>query len=105
MNRISLDEFIREFSKRGYTLKDSKVIINDFEDTVYDIISKGNSLRLIGFLDFITDWKDERIVMNPRANKKVLSKPHYTLKIKPGYTLRTKIAEASEERRMMDAEE
>ena len=43
------EEFVTEFSRHGYTKKDSRVIIDDMFDTIKDILVRGDSGNIPGF--------------------------------------------------------
>lgn len=105
MYRVSTDEFIREFSKHGYTLKDSKIILEDFENTVCEIVSRGDSLRLTGFLEFKVKWDNERLVRNPRVADEMRRTPaKYYMSVKKGRRLLMALEDASAQRGESNAE-
>lgn len=91
--KVLTDGFIREFAQRGYTLKDSRMIVEDFEETVKEILSRGDSVRLAGFLDFDLTWKPSRQARIPANNKIITLPDRYVLKVKQGYNLKRHIAE------------
>lgn len=61
---IIKDEFVRRFAKRGYSIRESKKIVNDFLLTVADVLMDGEDLMFRGFGKF--EIRDKKIYNNTK---------------------------------------
>ena len=89
MNKtITTAGFITRLADKGYTKKDSALILNDVLDVIYEAMRAGEEVRLTGFGSFsVIDTKPKRI-MNINTGKPELVESHKKVKFKAGDVLR-----------------
>lgn len=97
MKRISYDEFVREFASNGYTLQDTRIILKDFEETLYRVLKRGDSVRLTGFLDFDMYWIDAKYRRCPRTGE-YADDGCFRIKIHPGFRMKNVLLSIDRER-------
>lgn len=89
--KVLTDDFIREFASRGYTLKDSKTILNDFEQTVTDILCRGDQIHLHGFMDIEPRIMHARTMRNVSSKEITVVPEHGNVKITAGNRLKKEV--------------
>ena len=68
---LSKKEFINLLSKKGYTKKDSEIIINDFLDTVTECLANGEDIHFVGFGTFTVKDMAEKRICTPQGEHKI----------------------------------
>ena len=64
--------FIDKLSeKSGFTKKDSEVFLQSFMDSVDEVLSDGDDIKLVGFGTFETRERASRIGRNPRTKEEI----------------------------------
>lgn len=97
---INTDEFVREMAKNHqYTIKDAYMVLADFEETVADIIRRGDTLHLHGFIDFAVKESKSKQMVCVADGKVITTKPKSRLKLSPCAALKRAIADYNIERK------
>lgn len=64
--------FIDKLSeKSGFTKKDCEVFLQVFMDSVDEVLSDGDDIKLVGFGTFGTKERAERVGRNPKTNEEI----------------------------------
>lgn len=92
--KIMTADFITRLADKGYTKKDSAVIVADFLAVIYDAIEHGEEVRLIGFGAFSAKETKQKEFVDVTTGKKTISAPHKKVCFKPGEALK-RAAEAA----------
>lgn len=85
-------EFIDKFAAMGYTKKDAKIIIADFEDLLHRCIMDCDSVTLRGVGSFHVRMAAEKRVPNSVNPDKKVSPAHPVVKFYPSEQLRIDLA-------------
>lgn len=68
MSKITQREFIEQYAVRcGVTETRAAEYIDVFKKLVYELLRGGNSVKLLGFGQFLVSHRDARIGINPRT--------------------------------------
>lgn len=65
------DEFVRRMAKRGYTLKDCGMMVDDMLDTIKEILVEGNGVKFRGFGVFEVRERAARTSVSPTTREKI----------------------------------
>lgn len=85
---MSQKEFVSYFAKRGYTKKAGMEIVNDFIDTMTEVLAAGEAVQFRGFGTFTPRILKERVCVNPKNfDEKVTVPKHMSVKFKAGKDL------------------
>ena len=87
-NRVLTAEFITRLADKGYTKKDSAVILDDVLDIIYEAIERGEEVKLMGFGTFSTKKVGAKEYIDVTTGQRSLTKPHNKVCFKPGVTLK-----------------
>lgn len=85
---VTTADFITRLADKGYTKKDSAVILGDILDVIYEAVRDGEEVRLIGFGTFGTIETKPKKIMNIQTGKAETVAPHKKVKFKPGLSLK-----------------
>ena len=59
---LTKEEFARKLARKGYTLKDARIIINDFIETVSECLVEKEGVHFVGFgTFFVKTFKGQTI--------------------------------------------
>lgn len=84
-------EFIRYFAKKGYKVKDSEIIVNDFLDSIEEIIVDGKHIAFHGFGTFGSIERKERESTNVRTGEKIMIPSFRSPKFEAGKALKRSV--------------
>ena len=85
---------LAEFLNRDTTLSksQSKKFVDDFFETIRQILENGQHLKLSGFGNFCLRDKNERPGRNPKTGIAVPISARRVVTFRPGYKLRTRLS-------------
>ena len=79
---LQRDDFINRFAEKGYTKRDSKIILHDFLGTLEEILAEGESVLFRGFGTFEVRERAARESVNPQTQERIeipaYRSPHFT---------------------------
>ena len=81
-------DFVTRLADKGYTKKDSAVILHDVLEVIYDALRAGEEVRLVGSGSFDSIETKPKKIMNIQTGKQETVAPHKKVKFKPGLTLK-----------------
>lgn len=85
-------EFIAELSKRiGYTSKDTTSLIAAFVSELTEHLENERQVSISGFGTFDVKKKDERVMVNPSTQQRMLIPPKLVVSFKPANSLKEKM--------------
>lgn len=85
-------EFIAELSKRiGYTSKDTTSLIVAFVSELTEHLENERQVSISGFGTFDVKKKDERVMVNPSTQQRMLIPPKLVVSFKPANSLKEKM--------------
>ncbi len=85
---ITTADVVTRLADKGYTKKDSAVVIGDVLDVIYEAIARGEDVRLTGFGAFgVIDTKPKKI-MNIHTGKTGMVESHKKVTFRPGEALK-----------------
>jgi len=87
------NDIIERLNERGYTKKDSELIISDFIDVLTECMTKGEDVRFQGFGTFVVRETKEHEVVNVKTKKRVLVPSRKVPKFIPSPTLKETVRE------------
>lgn len=71
MERVyNKDEFVRRMAKKGYTIKACGMMVDDFIDTICDILVEGDGVKFRGFGSFEVRDRAARTSVSPATGEK-----------------------------------
>ena len=82
------EDFINMLSQRGYTKKDSAVIMDDFIATLEEILAAGDSVMFRGFGTFSVKSVVERESISPRSQERIVIPAHNEVRFVVGKLLK-----------------
>ena len=82
------EDFINAFAKRGYTKKDSALIMDDFIYTLEEILAEGDAVMFRGFGTFSVKDIGERESISPRTKERIRIPAHKEVRFLPGKQLK-----------------
>ena len=85
---VTTADFITRLADMGYTKKDSSTVLYDVLKVIYNAISAGEEIRLIGFGSFSTIDTKPKKIRNVHTGKEETVATHKKIKFKPGLTLK-----------------
>lgn len=88
MKKMNMDGFITRIADKGYTKKDSVVILGDILDTICEAVADGYEVNLSGFGSFCSIETKERRARNIHTGENMIVPAHRKIKFKPGAALR-----------------
>lgn len=88
MKKMNMDGFITRIADKGYTKKDSVVILGDILDTICEAVADGYEVNLSGFGSFSSIETKQRRARNVQTGEEMIIPAHRKLKFKPGAALR-----------------
>jgi len=77
--------------KTGIAKKETEVIINTMLDTIVETLQNKEAVSFLGFGSFEPVKKNAREIYIPGTTKKVKVEEKYSIRFKPGKTLKKKI--------------
>lgn len=84
MNR---NELVRDIVRRtGFTIRDISEVIDAYEDSIIDAVSRGDIVTIYGFMKIEKSTRN-RSVYDFRTNQPGETKQHTSVKISPGAKL------------------
>ena len=89
------EDFINAFAKRGYTKKDSALIMDDFIYTLEEILAEGDAVMFRGFGTFSVKDIDERESISPRTKERIRILAHKEVRFLPGKQLKRIVREGT----------
>ena len=92
--KIGTAEFITRLADKGYTKKDSAVILADVLDVIYEAAREGESVNLMGFGCFKVKEMAAKDIVNINTGKRETVPAHMQVRFIPGLSLKA-AAEAS----------
>lgn len=91
--KIKREEFVDLYSQKGYTKKDSAVILDDFILTLKEILADGKGVSFHGFGSFEVVDRSGKKMMDYQS-KEIIEIPAYkAVKFTPGDSLRRSVKE------------
>lgn len=84
---IRTSEFVTRIADKGYTKKDSAVILKDVLDVIYGAIKNGEEISLVGFGSFKAFETKPKRIRNINTGELDIAKAHMKVKFVPGITL------------------
>ena len=81
---VRTEEFITRLADKGYTKKDSAVVIADVLDVIYEAIANGEEVSLIRFGSFRPFETKPKRIMNVTTGKISMTRPHKKVRFVPG---------------------
>lgn len=66
------DDIVERLRERGYTKKDSELIIDDFIDVLEEALTKGEDIRFHGFGTFVVRENKEHTVVDVTTKQKMV---------------------------------
>lgn len=86
--RVLTADFIERLADRGYTKKDSAVILNDVIAIVYDAIEHGEEIRIMGFGSLSVKKAKAREYVNVHTGERARVESHNKISFKAGDALK-----------------
>lgn len=86
--KIGTADFVTRLADKGYTKKDSAVILADVLDVIYEAIKNGESVNLIGFGSFKIKKINAKDIINVNTGERYTVPPHNIVKFVPGLALK-----------------
>ena len=86
--KIGTADFITRLADKGYTKKDSAVIVGDVLDVFYEAFRNGEDVSLTGFGKFSIKQVKPRRIYNISLKKYDIVPPYNTVKFTPWLALR-----------------
>ncbi len=93
-NKVLTADFIDRLADKGYTKKDSAVILADVLDIIYDAIEHGEEIRLMGFGTFTVKQTKSKEYVDVRTGQRAKTKPHNKVSFRAGNALKRAAEEA-----------
>lgn len=87
-NKVLTADFVNRLADKGYTKKDSAVIIGDFLDVIYEAIGRGEEVKLTGFGTFSVKKAKSKDYVDVHSGERRTAKPHNKLSFKAGNALK-----------------
>ena len=87
-NKVLTADFIERLADKGYTKKDSAVILGDVLDIIYDAIKHGEEVRLMGFGSFSEKRTNAKEYVDVHTGERAKTKPHNKVSFKAGNALK-----------------
>lgn len=85
-------EFVAELSKRlGYTQKETNSLMTAFSAVVTEQLENDKVVSIPNFGSFEVKKKNERVIVNPSTQQRMLVPPKLTINFKPTNTLKEKM--------------
>ena len=85
-------EFIAELSKKlGYTTKETTSLVSTFISELTEQLENEKQVSISGIGTFEVKKKDERVMVNPSTQQRMLIPPKLTVSFKPANTLKEKM--------------
>lgn len=85
-------EFIAELSKKlGYTTKETTSLVSTFISELTEHFENEKQVSISGIGTFEVKKKDERVMVNPSTQQRMLIPPKLTVSFKPANTLKEKM--------------
>ena len=81
-------DFIDRLADKGYTKKDSAVIIGDVLDVIYEAIENGEEVKLMGFGSFSVKKTKAKEYVDVHTGKRAKTAPHNKVSFKAGNALK-----------------
>lgn len=85
---ITTADFITRLADKGYTKKDSAVILGDVLEVAYEAIQNGEEIHIIGFGSLSAFETKPKRVMNISTGKVEDVAPYMKIRFKPGLALK-----------------
>ena len=82
-----MDGFVTRIADKGYTKKDSAVILKDILDAICEAVADGYEVGLSGFGAFSSIETKPRHAKNVRTGEDIIIPSHRKIKFKPGAAL------------------
>lgn len=86
--KIGTADFVTRLADKGYTKKDSAVILADVLDVIYEAIKDGESVNLIGFGSFKIKKINAKDIINVNTGERCTVPAHNIVKFVPGLALK-----------------
>lgn len=90
---LNKKEFAKRLSEKGYTVKDSMMIIEDFLNTIEDALIEGEAVMFHGFGTFSTFERAERKSTDVRTHEPITVPSFISPKFAPGKGLKRAVRE------------
>lgn len=90
---IQREDFIDRFSKKDYTKRDARVILDDFIETVEEILAEGESIQFRGFGSFIVKEAAPRECTSPTTGERIKVPAQKVVRFAPGQILKKAVKE------------
>ena len=81
-------DFVTRLADKGYTKKDSAVILGDVLDVIYEAMRAGEEVRLTGFGVVGTVYTKPKKIRNIQTGKVETVAPHKKVAFRPGLALK-----------------
>ena len=91
MESMNKKGFIRRLAQNGYTIKDATVIVDDFINTIEDILVEGGSITFHGFGTFSSITRKERLSTSVRTGETISIPSFRSPKFEAGKALKRSV--------------
>lgn len=85
---ITTADFVTRLADKGYTKKDSAVILADVLDVIYEAIRAGEEVKLFGFGSFSVSEYPAKMSHNVATGEMRMTAAHKRIKFKPFLALK-----------------
>lgn len=85
---VSTADFVTRLADKGYTKKDSAIILADVLDVIYEAMRAGEEVRLFGFGSFGAIYTKPKKIRNIQTGKVDTVAPHKKVAFRPGLALK-----------------
>lgn len=85
---LQRDDFISKFAEKGYTKRDSGIILDDFIKTIEEALASGESVSFRGFGTFEVRDRAPRECLNPITKEHVVVPAYRGVHFTAGKTLK-----------------
>ena len=90
---MNKQDFIRYFAKKGYKIKDSEVIVNDFLDSIEELMVNGETIAFHGFGTFGSIERKEHESTNVKTHERIVIPSFRSPKFEAGKALKRSVRE------------
>lgn len=90
---VQKDEFIERLSKKGYTKRDSSLIIDDFIETLQEAIIDSGAVMFRGFGSFEVRERAAKDSVSPRTGERIVVPAYRSVHFSAGKNLKRFVKE------------
>lgn len=90
---LNKTDFIARIAGKGYTKKDAECIVNDFLDTLSEVMVEGESVQFYGFGTFGVRHSADKETIDLQTKERIVVPGHKAPKFTPGKLLKRAVKE------------